>query len=67
MSGQTNQPTNQLCPYCEQEEDTTEHLIECSVFGVTQLNETDLTNDENIKLWKLINEKVAVNMKWRDG
>ena len=56
-----------LCPYCEQEEDTTEHLIECSVFGVTQLNETDLTNDENIKLWKLINEKVAVNMKWRDG
>ena len=56
-----------MCPYCDEEEDTTEHLIECLVFGETLLTRSDLANDENIEIWRQINEKVAVNMKWRDG
>jgi hypothetical protein len=55
-----------LCPYCEEEEDTTEHLIDCAVFGPSQFTIEDLANEDNIELWKQINEKVAVNMKWRD-
>ena len=37
-----------------------------SVFGATLLTKNDLANDNNIELWRQINEKVAVNMKWRD-
>ena len=57
---------SRMCPYCDDVEDTTEHLIECSVFGATLLTKNDLANDNNIELWRQINEKVAVNMKWRD-
>ena len=39
-----------LCPYCQKEEDTTEHLVDCSVFGSTYLTQKDLHDDENVEL-----------------
>ena len=54
-----------LCPHCQQEDDTTEHLILCTYFGESSLTEQDLHNTNNIQLWKQINERVDTNMKWR--
>ena len=53
-----------MCPYCQEEEDTTEYLVTCSVLGV-QHNINDLTNDENTELWKQINELIMYNLDHR--
>ena len=62
-----NYMLSRMCPYCQEEEDTTEHLICCTSFGPSNFTDEDLRNDKNIELWKQINEQVAVNMKWRDA
>ena len=62
-----NYMLSRMCPYCQEEEDTTEHLICCTAFGHSNFTDEDLRNDKNIELWKQINEQVAVNMKWRDA
>ena len=54
-----------ICPHCEEEDDTTEHLITCPVFVPTNIDVDDLQDDGNVELWRQINELVAVNMKWR--
>ena len=61
-----NYTLGRTCPYCQEEDDTTEHLICCSAFGPSNFTKEDLCNDKNIELWKQINERVAANMKWRD-
>ena len=62
-----NYMLSRMCPYCHEEEDTTEHLICCTSFGPSNFTDEDLRNDKNIELWKQINEQVAVNNKWRDA
>ena len=54
-----------LCPHCQTVDDTTEHLIMCSALGPSTFVREDLENDNNIELWKQINERVAANIKWR--
>ena len=51
-----------LCPHCEMEDDTTEHLVECWVLNITNVNANDLQNDENEEMWKQLNEIVKINM-----
>ena len=51
-----------LCPHCEEEDDTTEHLISCEVFENNVFSPADLRNDSNKELWSRINELVDVNM-----
>ena len=54
-----------MCPHCEQEEDTTEHLVECEALGPSCFHREDMKNDQNIELWKQMIERIQVNMKWR--
>ena len=54
-----------LCPHCRQVDDTTEHLLTCTYFGQTSLTEDDLKNDDNVELWRQVNERIATNLKWR--
>ena len=54
-----------LCPHCVLEDDTTEHLLECTYFGPTSLSRDDLRNDENVELWRQINERTRINLRWR--
>ena len=54
-----------LCPHCQLEDDTTEHLVECDALGGSNLSRSDLRNDGNTEMWKQLNERIKVNMKWR--
>ena len=54
-----------LCPHCQLEDDTTEHLVECDALGESNLSQSDLRNDGNTEMWKQLNERIKVNMKWR--
>ena len=54
-----------VCCYCKEEEDKTEHLLECKGFGDTLLKREDLKNADNHELWKLINERTRLNIKCR--
>ena len=57
----------QKCPYCNIEEDTTEHTIECRELGQSIVGREDLKNTDNIQLWKLINERTKFNMDNRSS
>ena len=57
-----NVTLKRLCPHCEEEDDTTEHLISCEVFENNVFSPADLRNDSNKELWSRINELVDVNM-----
>ena len=50
-----------LCQHCSEEDDTTEHLINCKVFG-TCFDPAVLKNEENPELWKQINQLIDFNL-----
>lgn len=54
------------CPYCEVEDDTTEHLLDCKTFDST-ISSKDLQNDNNIETWRQLLEVVNVNTQHRQG
>jgi hypothetical protein len=60
-----NYELSRLCPHCQTEDDTTEHLLMCAALGPSTFIEKDLENDNNIELWRQINERVTANMDWR--
>ena len=53
------------CVHCGESDDTTEHLISCKVFGNNHFTSSHLQNDQNIELWKQINELVDTNLHLR--
>ena len=53
------------CPYCNEQEDTTEHLIGCNAWGTPNLGIDDLQNEQCTETWKQINERIKLNLKWR--
>ena len=53
------------CPYCIQNEDSTEHLVECQGLGRTWLNREDLKNTDNTQLWRQLNERISCNIEYR--
>ena len=53
-----------LCQYCEEEDDTTEHLVSCNVFG-WKFEKEQLSNEKNTELWLQINQLVDFNLKNR--
>ena len=55
-----------LCPHCEEEDDTTEHLLSCKVFQ-SSLKYDHLKNECNGELWRQILEMVTFNLKHRGG
>ena len=55
-----------VCPHCDLEEDTTEHLLMCSALGPSQFTTEDLEDESNVELWKQMVERINTNMKWRD-
>ena len=54
------------CPYCQEADDTTEQLIECTQLGGTILTEENLMNSNNNQLWKMINERIQFNIGHRE-
>ena len=53
------------CWHCREDDDTTEHLISCKVFGNKIIHPSDLQNDSNVEMWKIINELVDCNLRNR--
>ena len=55
------------CPHCEDNDDTTEHLLNCERFQ-SMVSSEHISNDNNIATWKQIVEVVTCNMEHRiDG
>ena len=54
-----------LCPLCQKEEDTTEHLITCDAINQNKITPAHLSNEDNIELWRQIIELVDFNMEKR--
>ena len=55
------------CPYCIQNEDSTEHLVECQGLGSTWLKSDDLKNTDDTQLWRQINERIHFNIENRNS
>ena len=53
-----------LCPHCEEEDDTTEHLLDCKTLH-SVVNSGDLFNNNNIEIWKQILEVMTFNLEHR--
>ena len=53
-----------LCPYCQEEDDITEHLITCKVFE-TSITKELLVGSENVELWRQVAELVKFNIENR--
>ena len=53
-----------LCPYCEKEDDTTEHLLDCPELQST-ISSKDILNNSNIETWKQVLEVIKFNMDHR--
>ena len=58
----SNLTLNKMCRYCNQQEDTTEHTIECTELGQSLIKREDLENTDNIQLWRMINERTNFNI-----
>ena len=54
-----------LCPYCKEEDDTTEHMIQCEALGKTTITADDLKNTHNKQTWIMINERLKFNLQHR--
>ena len=54
-----------LCPYCNEVDDTTEHLVSCHVLGVGNICPQDFINDNNCEMWAQVLEVVRFNMNNR--
>ena len=48
------------------EDDTTEHLVSCQELGINGFTTNDLKEEENIELWKQINETINFNLEKRN-
>lgn len=53
-----------LCPYCEEEDDTSEHLLDCKILD-SVVTSDDVHNDNNIEIWKQILEVMTFNLEHR--
>ena len=53
-----------LCPHCEVEDDTTEHLVSCKVFHST-ITEANLREEMNNETWKQTLEIINFNLEHR--
>ena len=53
------------CWHCRVEDDTTEHLISCKIFQSNILKPEHLSNDENVEVWRMINEYIDCNLRNR--
>ena len=58
---------SKMCPYCLEEEDGTEHLVECSKLGRTMLKGDDIADIGNGQLWRQLNERITFNLQNRNG
>ena len=56
---------NRKCPHCNEESDTTEHLIRCQIGGEKVVEETTLYSTE-INGWKDILRAVDTNFLGRE-
>ncbi len=56
-----------LCPYCNEVDDTTEHLVTCRVLGVGNVSPHDFINEDNCGLWTRVLEVVRFNLNNRGG
>ena len=56
-----------LCYYCNEEDDTTEHLVSCKVMGIENLDSEHLHNENDCGLWTQVLEIVRFNMGNRKG
>ena len=56
-----------LCPHCQKEDDTTEHLILCPALGPRNFAAEDIEDEENVELWRQMLERISTNMKWREA
>ena len=54
-----------ICTHCKENDDTTEHLVECRVFSSKNINSSHLQNSYNIQLWKQVNEIISSNLRLR--
>ena len=54
------------CPYCKKADDTTEHLIECTELGSTNLKAEDMEITNNAQIWRTINERIQFNLNHRE-
>ena len=61
-----NLTLERLCPLCQSEEDTTEHLLTCKEVYQNEMNATHLLNDNDPELWRQIIELVSFNMEKRN-
>ena len=61
-----NLTLERLCPLCQSEEDTTEHLLTCKEVYHNEMNATHLLNDNDPELWRQIIELVSFNMEKRN-
>ena len=62
-----NLSLRRLCMLCEQCDDTTEHLLTCSVLGVNNISPEHLKNDDNDQLWRQVNEQIKYNFDSRNS
>ena len=53
-----------VCQHCNEEDDTTEHLVSCKIFE-TGLDPEMLKNEDNYELWKQINQLIDFNLNHR--
>ena len=61
-----NYKLSRLCPHCQKEDDTTEHLIMCPALGPTNFVVEHIEEEENVELWRQMVERIRTNMKWRE-
>ena len=56
---------SKMCPYCTEEDDGTEHLVECEEIGRTLLKGENLRNTDNGQLWRQLIERITFNLQNR--
>ena len=54
-----------LCPWCEEADDTTEHILTCKEFGVCKFEPSQLSCEDDIYLWQKVNSVIKINMDAR--
>ena len=55
---------NRLCPHCESDDDSTEHLLDCPVLE-SSVTSQNICNDDNIQTWKQVLEIQRFNIEHR--
>ena len=59
---------DKICELCKEEEDTTEHLVQCKKMGtsINIIKAVELEEDCNVERWRLIIEIIEKNMNMRN-